>query len=100
MPWLTYGVIEFCANILLFVPFGVILALALPTRRRLVLPIALAVTVVIELGQAVLLTQRTPSLRDVLANFLGAAVGLLAVLVIEWIRGIRQNSQDPQNRRS
>lgn len=101
MPWLTYDVIEFSANVVLFLPLGVILALALPTRRVLVVPIALGVTILIEAGQAVLLAQRTPSLRDVLANTLGAVIGLLLVVVIERIRrGIPHLSQEPQNPRS
>lgn len=101
VPWLTYSVIEFSANVVLFVPLGAILSLALPSRRKWVVPIALAVTILIEVGQALLLTQRTPSVRDVIANTLGAAIGLLAVVVIERIRrGIPHNSQEPQNPRS
>jgi glycopeptide antibiotics resistance protein len=76
VPFLTYDVIETAANLLLFVPLGALLGLVLPRRMPLVLGIALAATVAIELAQAVLLPERTPSLRDVLANLCGAAVGL------------------------
>lgn len=84
VPWLTYGVIETTANVLLFVPLGMLLALALPLHRGLVVPIALATTLVIESGQALLLTQRTPSLRDIVANVIGAMVGLAVVHVVQW----------------
>ncbi|BDV29770.1 hypothetical protein Microterr_04300 [Microbacterium terricola] len=86
LPWLSYEVIEFSANVLLFVPFGVLLALAAPRLRAFVVPIGLAASVVIELGQAVLLSERTPSLLDVVANTAGAAIGLGLVLVIERFR--------------
>ncbi|MEV5071083.1 VanZ family protein [Microbacterium sp. LMI12-1-1.1] len=83
VPWLTYDVIETAANVLLFVPFGVLLALALPLQRGLVVPLALATTLVIESGQALLLAERTPSLRDIVANVLGATIGLAIVQLIE-----------------
>jgi glycopeptide antibiotics resistance protein len=83
VPWLTYDVIETGANVLLFVPFGVLLALALPLQRGLVVPLALATTLVIESGQALFLADRTPSLRDIVANVLGAAIGLAIVILIE-----------------
>ncbi|HEX5728262.1 VanZ family protein, partial [Microbacterium sp.] len=57
-PALTYERIEFSANILLFVPLGVLLMLLL-RRRFLILPIALVVTVGIESAQALLLDRRT-----------------------------------------
>jgi len=87
IPWLTYDVIETTANVALFVPFGVLLALVLPLHRGLVVPIALATTLVIESGQALLLSERTPSLRDIVANVLGAAIGLAIVHLMErrWI---------------
>ena len=51
LPILTYPRIEFSANILLFVPLGVLLMLIL-RRRYLILPIAIAVTVAIECSRA------------------------------------------------
>ena len=83
VPVLSYDVVEFTANIALFVPLGVLLALALPRRRALVLPIALVVTSAIEVGQAVFLTERTASARDVVANMAGAALGLLLAAIAE-----------------
>lgn len=81
VPWLSYDVIEISANVLLFVPLGALLALVLPRRRWLVLPIALVVSVLIEVAQALFLAQRTSSVSDVIANFSGAVLGLLVVMV-------------------
>ncbi|GAA3930796.1 hypothetical protein GCM10022383_06740 [Microbacterium soli] len=92
-PVLTYPRIEFGANILLFVPFGVGLALLLPSQRHLVLPSALLASLTIEAGQAVFLAQRTFSLYDILANAAGAALGLVGLVVIESLR--RRSSRAP-----
>lgn len=86
IPWLSYGVIEFTANILLFVPLGVLCTLVLRRRAVLVVPIALLVTVAIEAGQALLLPDRTAALSDIIANVAGAAVGQLLVLGVRFLR--------------
>lgn len=83
VPLLTYPVVEFTANVLLFVPLGILLAFALPRARLWVVPIALAVTGCIEAAQGLFLAARTPSLADVLANTLGAAIGLAVAVVVE-----------------
>jgi VanZ family protein len=85
IPWLTYPRIEFGANILLFVPMGVLSALML-TQRYLVVPIAVITTVAIESLQATVLAQRTPSVLDIVANVTGACVGLLLVAAVEAAR--------------
>ena len=82
LPMLTYPRIEFSANILLFVPLGVLLMLIL-RRRYLILPIAIAVTVAIECSQALLLDKRTPSALDIIANTAGACLGMLIVAAVE-----------------
>lgn len=82
IPWLTYDRMEFTANIALFVPFGAFLTVFL-SRRYLVLPIALATTVCIEVLQSLYGGQRTPDITDVIANFIGALIGLLIVVGIE-----------------
>lgn len=82
-PILTYQRIEFGSNILLFVPLGVGLAVLLRRTRYLVMPIALLVSLTIESVQAVCIAARTPSVYDIIANVSGAALGLVAVAVIE-----------------
>ena len=86
LPILTYPRIEFSANILLFVPLGVLLMLIL-RRRYLILPIAIAVTVAIECSQGLLLDKRTPSVLDIIANTAGACLGMLIVAAVESWRG-------------
>ena len=85
LPMLTYPRIEFGANILLFVPLGVLLALIL-RQRHLVVPIAFLSTVTIESLQALLIDRRVPSLMDIIANLAGACLGLVIVAFVEWRR--------------
>lgn len=85
IPILTYARIEFTANILLFVPLGVLLTLIL-SRRYLVVPISFVTTVAIESVQGIALDLRTPSVMDVVANVTGACLGLLLVAMFEWWR--------------
>lgn len=73
---------EFAANIALFVPLGLLVALLLPRRRWWVALVALvALSLGIEIVQAVALSFRQPSPRDVLANSVGAAIGVGASLL-------------------
>ena len=100
-PVLTYSRIEFSANILLFVPLGVLLMLIL-RRRYLILPIAIVVTLAIECSQALLLDRRTPSMLDIIANTAGACIGMLIVAVVESMhdrpaRGAVASAGQPQN---
>lgn len=69
------GWIEFVANIVLFLPLGVLLTLLLG-RVWIALVLAVTLSVAVELVQFVL-PARLPSVRDVLANGLGAAAGVL-----------------------
>ncbi|KQR12073.1 hypothetical protein ASF78_12935 [Cellulomonas sp. Leaf334] len=74
---------EFAANILLFVPLGLLAALLLPRRRWWVALVALvALSVGIETVQALGLSDRQPSTRDVLGNSLGASIGVAASLLL------------------
>lgn len=92
-PILTYSRIEFGANILLFVPLGLLLALILQ-RRYLIVPIAVVATVTIESIQALMIDKRTPSVLDIIANLTGACLGLLIVAFIEWRRARRDGARD------
>jgi glycopeptide antibiotics resistance protein len=69
---------EALANLVLFLPLGALLALALPRVLLLGLLCGAAITSVgIEVVQYVLLPQRVPSALDVMMNTAGAAVGLV-----------------------
>jgi len=74
-----YAAVEFTANILMFVPFGVLVRLA--TARPsgwMILALGFLTTVTIELTQMAL-PSRYSTVSDVIANTLGTAVGLAAV---------------------
>lgn len=94
IPFLSHGVVEFCANVVLFVPLGVLLALTL-RRPAWAMPIALIVTAAIEAGQALFLAERTPSLGDVVANLAGAGLGIAAVLLARRRRRPHAGSPAP-----
>ncbi|MDT0185720.1 VanZ family protein [Microbacterium oleivorans] len=85
LPALSYPRVEFAANVGLFVPFGVLLPMILRSRE-LVLPIAIVATVAIECGQAAFLTERFPSVLDIIANTTGACVGMLGLELWRRIR--------------
>lgn len=89
LPVLTHARIEFGANILLFVPLGVLLALILQ-HRHLVVPIAFLATVTIESIQALMIDKRVPSVMDIIANVAGACLGLVIVAFVEWWRARRE----------
>lgn len=78
-----YRKVEFAANILLFVPFGIILTLRLH-RRLWLLAVALAAAVsgAVELAQAIFLPERVPAWSDIVANTAGALIGALLVLFV------------------
>ncbi len=79
--------VERGANVLLFVPAGLLLCFALPRWRRFwVWVLCVAVSVGAELAQA-LLPGRYPTTLDVLANAVGAAVGVVLAVLLAAIRG-------------
>ena len=88
--WITYDLVEFTANIGMFVPLGCLFVLLLGGRRRsLALVFGILLTCFIEFTQQFVPT-RVPDLRDILANSLGAALGIGVVLAILGIRSARR----------
>ncbi|MBN9612937.1 MAG: VanZ family protein, partial [Actinobacteria bacterium] len=81
---LTYRFIEFAANIVLFVPVGVLVPLAIGSLRPRVLLLAVlvgfAVSFGIEFAQTAI-PGRVSDPRDVLSNTLGAAAGVVLLLL-------------------
>ena len=93
----NYRKIEFVANILLFVPFGVILTLRLPRCWWLLAAvIAATVSSAVELAQGLFLPQRVPTWSDIVANTSGAFLGALLVLFV-W-RLLRHRTLRPTDR--
>ena len=75
---------EFTAHVLLFLPLGLLLAAATNRGSRLLaLTVCIAASLTIELGQAIFLPARFASPLDVLANSMGAAIGVMIVVGIE-----------------
>ncbi|CAN5166098.1 hypothetical protein BH11ACT1_BH11ACT1_25870 [soil metagenome] len=76
-PRLDRHVLEFGANIVMFVPLGLLAALLLPRRRWWVALVgAIVASLAVETVQSTALPHRFGSLRDVLGNTLGAAIGI------------------------
>ncbi|MDM8083357.1 VanZ family protein [Cellulomonas cellasea] len=79
----TYDGVEAVSNVLMFVPFGVLVGLLLGWRRRwaVVVAAACATSTGIELAQRAFLPSRVPTVQDVVLNTSGAAVGLALLAV-------------------
>lgn len=86
LTWATYDLVDFVANILFFVPIGLVAALLLPRRIWwLAIPIGAVLSAALELGQAAFLPQRYASATDVLANTAGGVLGALIGLALRQI---------------
>ncbi|MCS5716750.1 VanZ family protein [Herbiconiux sp. CPCC 205763] len=86
--FVSYNVVEFAANIAMFVPLGVLIALLFGPRWWWVTIVAcLALSISIEVYQYQFLPYRYATVRDVLANSAGGAIGAIAaVIAIAWLR--------------
>ncbi|WP_448263196.1 VanZ family protein [Microbacterium aurum] len=81
--FIGYGFIEFAANVAMFIPVGIAFSLAVPVRWWFVtLLCGPALSVVIELTQRQLFSERYASIGDVVANSIGATVGVCLALAV------------------
>ena len=79
---LTYNHVEFTANILMFVPLGILLVLLLGRRFWwLVILIGIAMTTVIENAQR-FIPGRVSDFRDIESNSIGTVIGVLFALLV------------------
>lgn len=88
-----YNVVEFIANVGMFVPLGVLAALLV--RSRWILVAGTALSGLIELYQGAFLPTRVGEWRDVLSNSLGFVAGVLVVWMINAWRSARSQQQTP-----
>jgi glycopeptide antibiotics resistance protein len=87
----SYEMVEFTANVIWFVPLGLLGVLAVGRRWWwLVLLGGAAVSIAIEAGQWLLLPERTPTPVDVIANTLGVAIGVAIAVGLLLVRERRR----------
>lgn len=88
--WITYGRVEFAANIAMFIPIGVFLVLLFGRRLWwLAIVIGVGLTCSIEFAQQFLPT-RYPDVRDLVANSAGAVLGVGFALVLTAWKVVRR----------
>jgi VanZ family protein len=73
-------VVEAVANVVMFMPFGLLLPVVLRRPAWVAVPIGAVFSVLLELGQLVFFPSRVPTAQDVLMNTLGAALGAALLL--------------------
>jgi glycopeptide antibiotics resistance protein len=84
--WFGYSKLEFSANVVMFIPLGFLATMILPQRTWwLALLICPALSVAIELTQGALLSSRFASPLDVVANSMGAIIGVFCAVVLRAI---------------
>ncbi|MFS0700114.1 VanZ family protein [Cellulomonas sp. 179-A 4D5 NHS] len=85
----TYAGVEAGANVVMFGPFGVLVGLLVrPARAWWARVVAggLVLSAGIETAQLLFLPTRVPTVQDVVMNTLGAALGVLVLLVAHRLR--------------
>ncbi|GAP56015.1 UDP-2-acetamido-3-amino-2,3-dideoxy-D-glucuronate N-acetyltransferase, partial [Arthrobacter sp. Hiyo6] len=93
---IRYGHVEGVANVILFTPFGLLIALLLPPRRWwLAVLTGLLASTGIETVQYFLLSQRQASIRDIANNTLGALLGAVVCRLMRRWRSVHKIQQDP-----
>lgn len=81
--WFGYAQFEFAANVVMFVPLGFLIALALPWRAVwLTFVLVPALSAAIEWAQGQFLAERFVSAQDVIANSIGGVLGAVLALLV------------------
>ncbi|MEO7122564.1 MAG: VanZ family protein [Lacisediminihabitans sp.] len=82
LGFITYARVEFSANVLFFVPVGLLLALLFGARWWWAIILCVALSSMIELSQLLFLPHRYASFGDILANSLGGTIGAVLALLL------------------
>lgn len=89
LDWITFALVEFTANVVLFVPIGVLFTLMVGWRRWwLAGLLGAGLTAAIEFTQ-LFLPDRVTDPRDLISNSIGAVIGVAVVLVVTAWRARR-----------
>ncbi len=84
--WITFDRVEFGANVAMFVPLGVFAVLWFGVRGWWTAPLlGLLTSGAIEFIQATFLDSRVADVRDLIANTLGAVIGMLLMLLLAFL---------------
>ncbi|MFJ3472678.1 VanZ family protein [Microbacterium maritypicum] len=96
--WLDFTRLEIIANVLVFVPVGILAFLLLPRRIWfLAVLVGPLLSAMIEVAQRVALPHRAATVNDIVANSTGAIIGV-AVAVAFTVLLARRSSQRPPSR--
>ena len=88
--WITYSGLEFAANVAMFVPVGLFFLLLLGRRHWWIAVAAgVALTMAIEFAQQ-FIPSRVSDPRDIVANSVGAFVGVMTALIVTTPAAIRR----------
>lgn len=102
--WVDYAAVESAANVVLFVPLGVLAAAFLPARRWwLAVLLCLGLTVAVEGFQDMFLSGRQGDIQDIMLNTCGALLGAAGVSMARQLssalqRRRRRKAQARSNR--
>lgn len=95
--WLDFTRLEIIANVLVFVPVGILAFLLLPRRVWfLALLVGPLLSATIETAQRVALPHRAATVNDVVANSTGAILGVFVAVVVTLL--LARSSQRPPSR--
>lgn len=87
--WITYQRVEFTANVFMFIPIGMFLLLLFGRRLWFAAVLSgVALTVAIETAQR-FIPDRVSDVSDIIANSIGALIGVLFTLVVTATRSRR-----------
>ena len=96
--WLDFTRLEIIANVLVFVPVGILSFLLLPRRVWfLALLVGPLLSAMIETAQRVALPHRAATVNDVVANSTGAILGVTVAVAVTLLLAPR-TSQRPRSR--
>jgi glycopeptide antibiotics resistance protein len=95
--WINYKFVEAAANVVLFIPLGLVASLAFTEKRWWQIgAFGLIVSGCMELGQLLFLHNRFASPQDIVTNTGGAVIGaLLAVAALKQLRARRLSAVGP-----